>query len=193
MFLLKPWHRAICINAFAGAAMLVLAWFAWNDPAINFLRRDTGAEWIVFPAAVDVHAHWYASLDTTFRREFALTDRPSTAHLSIRAMRRAEVKINGTPVGILPNRNWKEIGNLDVAEQLHAGTNVIDVRVFNHNGPPALWLTLTTGQLSLSSDRSWEASCAGSAWRPAALAVETKTHVKMLRIARSRSDRVLKV
>jgi tetratricopeptide (TPR) repeat protein len=175
MFLLKPWHRAIWINAFAVAAILVLAWFAWNDPAINFLRRDRRAEWIVFPAAVDVHAHWYASLDTTFRREFALTDRPAAAHLSIRTMRRAEVKINGTPIGIPPNRNWKEIGNVDVAEQLHAGTNVIDVRVFNHNGPPALWLTLTTGQLSLSSDRSWEVSCAGSSWRHAALVVETKT------------------
>jgi tetratricopeptide (TPR) repeat protein len=175
MLVFKPWHRAIWIIAFTGAAMSVLVWFAWNDPAINFLTRDRRAEWIVFPAAVDVHAHWYASVDTTFRRELALTDRPSTAHLSIRAMRRAEVKINGTPIGIPPNRNWKEIGNVDVAEQLHAGTNMIDVRVFNHNGPPALWLTLTTGQLSLSSDRSWEVSCAGSAWRHAALAVETKT------------------
>jgi tetratricopeptide (TPR) repeat protein len=155
--------------------MSVLAWFAWNDPAINFLNRDRRAEWIVFPAAVDVHAHWYASLDTTFRREFALTDRPSTAHLSICAMRRTEVKINGSPLRIPPNRNWKEIGSVDVAGQLNAGTNMIDVRVSNHNGPPALWLTLTTGQLSLRSDRSWEVSCAGSSWRHAALAVETKS------------------
>ena len=53
MFVLKPWHRAILIVALLGVAMSVLAWIARNDPAINFLRRDRRAEWIVFPAAVD--------------------------------------------------------------------------------------------------------------------------------------------
>src|SRR6266545_5202643 len=155
MFVLKSWHRAICIAAFAGTAMSVLAWFAWQDPAINFLPRDTRAEWIVFPTAVDAHAHWFASLDATFRREFVLTDRPATAHLSICAMRRVEVRINGTLVRFPPNSNWKEITSIDVAEQLHAGTNVIEARVSNYNGPPALWLTLTTDQASLRSDKSW--------------------------------------
>ena len=129
--------------------MSFLAWIAWNDPAINFLGRDKRAEWIVFPAAVDAHAHWFASLDATFRREFDLKDRPPRALLSVRAMRRAEVKINGTPIHFRPNSNWKKIVSADVAEQLHAGTNVIEARVFNYNGPPALWLTFTTDQLSL--------------------------------------------
>src|SRR5205807_5560122 len=90
MFLLKPWHRAIGVAAFAGVAMSVLAWIAWNDPAINFLTRDKRAEWIVFPVAVDTHAHWFASLDAIFRREFILTDRPATARLGVRSMRRSE-------------------------------------------------------------------------------------------------------
>ncbi|HEU5247749.1 MAG TPA: glycosyltransferase family 39 protein [Candidatus Udaeobacter sp.] len=175
MFVLKPWHRVIWIAAFAGAAISVLAWLAWNDPAINFLKRDRRAEWIVFPAAVDAHAHWFATLDATFRREFTLADRPTTAHLGIRAMRRADVKINGIAVRFPPNRNWKQIATAEVSGQLQAGTNVIEVRVFNHNGPPALWLTLTTNQLSLSSDEIWEASFAGSSWRHAALAAAAKT------------------
>ncbi|HYY35039.1 MAG TPA: glycosyltransferase family 39 protein [Candidatus Binatia bacterium] len=174
MFVLKPWHRAIGVAAFAGVALSVLAWMAWNDPAINFLSRDKRADWIVFPAAVDAHAHWFASLDATFRRQFVLTDRPATARLSVRAMRRVDVKINGAPVSFPPDRNWKRIMTIDVAEQLHAGTNVIEARVFNHNGPPALWLILTTDQLKLRSDRSWEASFAGSSWRQAALAVAPK-------------------
>jgi len=161
--------------AFAGAAMVALAWLAWNDPAINFLRWDRRAEWIVFPAAVDTHAHWFASLDATFRREFVLNDRPSTARLSICAMRRAEVKINSAPVRFSPNRNWKKIVSVDVAEQLYAGTNVIEARVFNHDGSPALWLTLTTDQLSLRSDKRWETSFTGSPWRHAALADAAKT------------------
>src|SRR4029453_18261768 len=63
----------------------------------------------------------------------------------------------------------------DVAGQLHAGPNAIEARVFNHNGPPALWLTLTADQLSLRSNGSWEASFAGSSWRHAALAAVAKT------------------
>jgi tetratricopeptide (TPR) repeat protein len=175
MFLLKPWHRAIGVVAFAGVAMSVLAWIAWNDPAINFLSRDKRAEWIVFPAAVDAHAHWFASLDATFRREFVLTDRPATARLGVRSMRRAEVRINGGAVRFPSNRNWKEIVSVDVAGQLQGGSNVIEARVFNHNGPPALWLTLNTDQLSLRSDRTWEVSFAGSSWRHAALAAAAKT------------------
>jgi tetratricopeptide (TPR) repeat protein len=175
MLVFKPWHRATLIVAFAGVTMPILAWIAWHDSAINFLPRDRQAEWIVFPAAVSPRAHWFASLDATFRREFLLTDQPAIARLGVRAMRRAEVKINGVPVGSPSNRNWKEITNINVADKLHAGTNLIEARVFNHNGPPALWLTLTTDQLRLGSDESWEASFAGSPWRPAALASAAKT------------------
>src|SRR6266700_6953379 len=175
MFDQKPWHRAIWIAVFASIAVSALVWFAWQDPAINFLPRDSRAEWIVLPTAADPHAHWFANLDAKFRREFVLTNQPGTARLSVRAMRRAEVKINGTPVHFPPNSNWKKMVSADAAEQLHAGTNVIEARVFNHNGPPALWLTLTTDQLSLRTDQSWEASFAGSSWRHAALAAVAKT------------------
>src|SRR5262249_51927001 len=133
------------------------------------------AEWIVFPAAVDSRAHWFTSLDATFQREFVLTNQPGTARLSMRAMRRAEGKINGAPVNFLPNTNWKKILSADVAEQLHTGTNVVEARVFNHNGPPAFWLNLATDQLNLRTDQSWKVSYAGSSWRPAALATAPKS------------------
>jgi len=175
MFILKPWHRAIWIATFAGVAISALAWVAWNDPAINFLRRYRQAEWIVFPTAVDARAHWFASLDVTFRREFTLVGQPAKAHLSIRPMRRAEVKINGTPVRFPSNRNWKDIQTAEVAGQLRSGTNVMEVRVFNHNGPPALWLALSTDHITLSSDQRWEASFAGSSPRYAAFAAAAKT------------------
>src|SRR6266550_2799162 len=174
MSVFKPWHLVILMVALAGLAMSMLAWIAWHDPAINFLPRDRRAEWIVFPAAVDAHAHWFASLDTTFRREFVLMNQPPTARLILRGMRRVEVKINGSPLRFPLNRNWKEIASIDVAEQLHAGTNLVEARIFNHNGPPALWLGLTTDQLSLHSDQSWEASFVGSSWRYAALAAAAK-------------------
>src|SRR5947208_4600158 len=172
---LKPWHRGVFMVAFAGVTISILAWIARHDSAINFLSYDRRAEWIVFPAAIDARAHSSAGLDATFRREVVLMDQPATARLSVRAMRRAEVKINGVTVRPRSNRNWKEITSIDVAEHLHVGTNLIEARVFNHNGPPAFWLTLTIDQLRLRSDESWEASFAGSSWRYAALASAAKS------------------
>ena len=174
LFLHKAWHRAILLVVLAGLALSVLAWIARRDLTINFLPLDRGAEWIVFPAAPDGRAHWFTSLDATCRREFVLTNHPKTARLSVRAMRRAEVKINGTPIQFVPNTNWKTIRSSEVAEQLHAGANMIEVRVFNHYGPPALWLALATDQLNLRTDQSWEVSYAGSSWRPAALATAAR-------------------
>src|SRR5260370_30771104 len=120
----KPWHRAILLVVLVGLALSLLAWIAKYDPAINFLPGDRRAEWIVFPATPDSRAHWFTGLDAAFRREFVLTSQPGTARLNVRAMRRADVKINGTPVQFLPNTNWKKIRSADVAEQLHTGTNV---------------------------------------------------------------------
>src|SRR5205085_185299 len=51
----------------------------------------------------------------------------------------------------------------------------IAVRVFNHNGPPALWLSLNTGDATLRSDATWETSLADSTVRHATLASAPKT------------------
>src|SRR6266576_2169987 len=175
LFLHKAWHRGILIFAFIGAAMLILAWVARTDPAISFLPRDRGANWIVFPTAVDVRGHLGGRRIIKLKSEFVLSNRPVMARLSIRAMRRVELKINDALILLQPSRNWKENTSIDVSEQLHAGTNAIEARVFNHSGPPALWLNLTTDQLVLRSDVSWEASIAGSSWRHAVLAAAAKT------------------
>jgi Dolichyl-phosphate-mannose-protein mannosyltransferase len=175
MSALKPWHRATLIVVLAGLAVALLAWIARTDPAINYLPRHRDADWIVFPTPVDARAHWYASLDATFRREFILPYKPAAARLRLRALRRAEVKVNGVSIQLPQNRNWKNVSEVAIAEQLHEGTNIVEVRVFNHNGPPALWLVLSTDQLNVRTDENWEASLAGSSWRNAAFASAAKT------------------
>ena len=151
-------------------AIASLAWVCTRDPKINFLPRDGQAEWILFPRAMDSTAHPVANLDTVFRREFTLDDQPRAARLDFRAAKRAELNINGTPVEIAAARNWKDVASVDVVAFLRPGKNSIEAKVFNDNAPPALWLTLTADQFTLRSDGTWEASCTGSAWRPAALA-----------------------
>jgi tetratricopeptide (TPR) repeat protein len=174
MLALKPLHRAIIFIALATVVVLLLVWLARTDPAINYLPRYRDADWIVFPAAVDARAHWYASLDATFRREFILPHNPAAARLSLRAMRRAEVKVNGVSIQLPQNRNWKNVFSVFIAEQLREGANVVEVRVFNDDGPPALWLVLSTDQLNVRTDENWKASFAGSSWRNAALASAAK-------------------
>jgi tetratricopeptide (TPR) repeat protein len=174
MSAVKSWHPAILTVVLAGLAVALLAWIARTDPAINYLPRDRDADWIVFPTAVDSRAHWNASLDVTFRREFILPHTPAMARLRLRALRRVEVKVNGVSIQLPQKRNWKSVSEVAIAEQLREGANIIEVRVFNHNGPPALWLVLSTDQLKVRTDENWETSFAGSSWRNAALASAAK-------------------
>lgn len=170
MSALKSWHRAILIVLLGGLAVALLAWIARTDPAIGYLPHYRGAEWIVFPTPADSRAHWSASLDTTFRREFVLPHKPVSARLSLRSMRRAEVKVNRVPIQLQQNRNWKNVSDVAITEQLREGANIVEVRVFNQNGPPTLWAILNIDQMTVRTDQSWETSFAGSSWRNAALA-----------------------
>ena len=171
----KSWHRAILVVVLAGLAVALLAWIARTDSAINYLPRHRDADWIVFPTPVDARAHDSASLDATFRREFILPTKPAAARLRLRALRRAEIKVNGISIQFPQNRSWKDVSEVDIAEQLHEGANIVEVRVFNHNGPPALWLVLSSDQLNVRTNENWEASFAGSSWSDAALASAAKT------------------
>jgi len=174
MSALKPWHRAILIVLVGGVAVALLAWIARTDPGINYLPRHQGADWIVCPTPADSRAHWSASLDAKFRREFVLPQKPASARLSLRAMRRAEVKVNGASIQLPQNGNWKNVSEAAITEQLRQGANIVEVRVFNQNGPPALWAILSSDQLTVRTDQTWETSFAGSSWRNAALASTPK-------------------
>jgi tetratricopeptide (TPR) repeat protein len=165
--------RAVLISlaiAFGLTAVAGLMWLCQRDPRINFLPLDKRAEWIIFPSAVDVKARGVANLDALFRRDFTLQRSASTALLTVRAAKQLQLTINDRKIDFVANHNWKDASTVEVSRLLHEGPNRIEARVFNDNGPPALWLSLIGDQLLLHSDQNWIASFAGSAWRPAALA-----------------------
>jgi tetratricopeptide (TPR) repeat protein len=159
---------------FALAAIVGLACLCRGDASINFFPSDHRAEWILFPAAVEARARAVAELDTVFRCDFTAGLQTPKASLSLRAAKRAELLINDQNVALITPHNWKRISSADVSSLLHEGRNRIEVRVFNPNGPPAVWLSLTGDRLSLRSDQNWIASCAGSAWRQAILATSPR-------------------
>ena len=162
-------------------AVAALAWLCAYDPQIAFLPRSGRAEWILFPSAPDPASHPIAELDALFRREFILAGQTRKARLSVRAAKRVQLMINGNLVDLGSSHNWKDISDVDVAASLRAGTNTIEARVFNDNGPPALWLALRTDSFPLQSDASWETSFAGSAWRRAALATTRENRAAAIR------------
>jgi len=165
----KTFRTTIFLVAAAAIAFGWLAWKSVRDPKINFLPRDSRAEWIIFPAAVDARSHRVATMDSTFRRTFTLDSQPRAARLLVRAAKRLELKINGNALQVR-SRNWKQMSMLDVAGFLRSGENTIEARVFNDDAPPALWLALTADSSALPSDGKWESSLAGSSWRNCALA-----------------------
>jgi len=139
-FQLKASHRAVLAITLIGMMVASLMWQCVRDPKIAFLPGDGRAEWILFPSAADMGSHPIVDLDAVFRREFMLDGQPRVARLSVRAAKRVQLKINGKPVDMGTSRNWKDLSSMDVPASLHAGTNTIEARVFNDNGPPALWL-----------------------------------------------------
>jgi len=169
--------RAVLISlaaVFGVTAVAGLTWLCRRDPGINFLPPGKGAEWIFFPSAVEANARAVADLDTLFRRHFTLGRPTLRVFLSVRAAKRVQVRINDQKVDLLASHNWKDVSTAEVSGLLQDGPNTIEARVFNDNGPPALWLSLTGDQLSLRSDQNWIASFAGSAWRGAALATSPR-------------------
>jgi tetratricopeptide (TPR) repeat protein len=162
--------RTLLILLCVGVATAWMAWLCRRDPVTNFLPGDSRAQWIAFPAAFDSRSHRVANFDTVFKRRFVLEHAPDAANINVRAAKRLELRLNGVALELSPAPNWKQVTNVDVHRFVRAGENVVEARVFNDNAPPLLWLVLNAGDTTIRSSHEWEASCAGSAWRAAALA-----------------------
>src|SRR5205807_7857006 len=130
------------------------------------LSDNCRAEWSNQPSAIETLVHQIAYNVTKYLRTFTLDQQPRVAQLRISAAKRFQLKINGSSVDTGPLRNWKNVSTAKIAPLLRTGTNVVEVRVFNDSAPPALWLALTIDGATLQTDRTWEASVAGSSWRP---------------------------
>jgi tetratricopeptide (TPR) repeat protein len=104
-----------------------------------------------------------------FRHSFTLTALPAKATLTVCAFKGAAVAINGREVGDIlhPGRSWKSPSSAEVAGLLQPGTNEITAWVTNAVGPPALWLRLKSGVLSLGTSERWQVSLAGTGWQSA--------------------------
>ena len=162
---------ALCV----GAAICCVAAFWWlctRSAKIDYLPEYSGAQWIIYPHPPDAQAHFLGELSAEFRRSFSLNTVPARATISVRALHRFQISLNGQSVAPPANTssNWKTATELDVTRLLRAGTNELSVTAFNNKGPPALWLSLDSDSLHIGSDPEWNASLMDAVWRKAWLA-----------------------
>jgi len=93
----------------------------------------------------------------TFARDFRVGAVPDHALLRVHAVRRLELRLNGHPVP-LPDRrpsDWKRESRAEVSGLLRAGTNRLEARVANPEGPPLLRLRLESPGLELATGPDW--------------------------------------
>lgn len=156
-------------------ATLLLAVRLAGDPQAAFLRSRGDAEWIRLPTPPDPHHHPTRSRVTRFRTQLALGAPPSEALLEVLALRRFELRVNGTRMGGSDEGDtpWVHSRTFDVAPNLRAGSNVLRVDVGNAKGPPAVRVHATS--LGVHSGEGWEARESHAPgvhgeWAPVALA-----------------------
>ena len=127
-------------------------WMCARNESIAFLPARAGAEWIVFPRPAEATTRDAIPVTAEFRQSFTLDTTPANATLAVCAFKGAAVAINGRQVSNSPSasRNWKLPSSAEVAGLLQPGTNVLTAWVTNAIGPPALWLLLKSGGLSLA-------------------------------------------
>lgn len=169
MVCLKPTRGrliAVTIVLIGGGFFAWLWYLAALKRDIYFLQHRPPAEWILYAKPPSGSAHPSAELSTVFRRTVVLNGSTGSALLSVRAMKRWSLSLNGAELepATTPAANWKTATTINVAGKLHPGTNELAVTVFNSNGPPALWLVLETNEGTVASGPDWEASLLGASW-----------------------------
>ena len=131
---------------------------------IHYLPEEKPGEWIIHPISLDLGGHPTIEEKAVFRRSFSLPGLPAAAPLRISACEHFLLRINDRDIDPQgpPGGNWKRSAQTDVLAYLKPGENRISVTVFNANGPPALWLSLTAGDRSLATDDQWQVSPDGA-------------------------------
>jgi tetratricopeptide (TPR) repeat protein len=174
---IRKWQRpltALLLVSAAGGMFVWLLWLAEKRPDVRYLAQPSAGEWIVYPVPPQPRAQWVIERRAVFSRSFSLSASPGSALLQVRANTGCELSVNGAPIELPKNGrvNWKESHERDIGAYLHPGPNELTVTVTNADGPPALWLTITSPGWSLTTDGEWIASLDGAVKRAAVPARE---------------------
>ena len=153
----KTWLVASASAALV-AASAILAWLALGKNDIAFLVDDARAGWIVFPTPSDANARVGESPACVFRRAFRAEYQPESVTLRFRALRAAEVRLNGQLIDTPSDAgSWKQARTVAIEKQIRVGENTIEFRVHNPSGPPALCASIAFPKAVIGTDTEWTA------------------------------------
>ncbi|MBM4271316.1 MAG: phospholipid carrier-dependent glycosyltransferase [Deltaproteobacteria bacterium] len=169
---------------------IVVVWKVVSDPNIPFLYSEQGAKWIRFREPTSLKARSPQTRVTTFRTRFMVDTVPGHTVLNFRAMKLAEVRVDGRLLytsGPSYAHEWKHVYHTNLSPGLSPGAHELSISVQNTNGHPAL--LAYSIPLRLYTGEEWEASVDGETWS-AALPVDER---EPLSLARSfqRADKAL--
>lgn len=165
---LPPRLVAAAILALAIAWAGYLAWLVRVDPRVVFLAPDPCAVWLVRNEPVLLGAR-HAGFYMTHFRTWVDAGPPRDAVLSLRALRIAEVSLDGRSVFATARdvNIWKQRHRVPL--RLGQGRHELVITVVNENGPPAL--LACAPEIGLATGRGWEArSSRETTWMPALVA-----------------------
>jgi tetratricopeptide (TPR) repeat protein len=183
-----PLHLRLWILGGVPALCILAVFFLWwscrQNNRIPFLPAHPGAQWIVYPKPAVGARQPAQPLTAVFQKTFELTQHSSAkTELTICAFEKFGININGRVLPVQDSAGeWKSLKTVNAEPFLQPGTNLLTVSVTNESGPPALWLSIHGGALSLTTDESWQVSLAGSDWqqaRPATLAPTERAGTKL--------------
>ncbi len=141
---------------------------ALTDRDIAFLFSEQGAEWIRFREPTILKARGDQSLVTFFRINFESIGPLNDAVLHFRAMKVAEIRIDGQIIYRADQsitHEWKKRRQIDLPSVLMPGVHELYFEVRNHNGHPALLAYCEP--LNLYTGEQWESSTDGKSWQKA--------------------------
>jgi uncharacterized membrane protein (GlpM family) len=180
----RPIVAAVAILALVGVILHLM-----SDSRISLLVDSGGAKWIRFPAEFQLPIRAAETSKTSFRCRFEVREIPDSAVLTLKAMKEADLMIDGRLVFRSPGgpERWRESHDIDLRPWLSKGGRELRIDVVHRNGHPAL--LAHCGSLGIFSGSSWEASGDGREWLPALPA----DRISFLPVSRSlpRSDLAL--
>ncbi|HSA78467.1 MAG TPA: hypothetical protein VLG72_06380 [Nitrospirota bacterium] len=136
-----------------------------------FLRAEGGAQWIKLTEPVSLRS-WTGKFTVAYRKQFILEKAVPDAVLTVRALRTAEIYLDGQTVSAFDKQDDWHSPRSVVVKGLLPGPHEIGIAVSNENGPSLL--LAYCGALGIFTGPGWESSVDGVNWLPATLAEEKK-------------------
>jgi len=154
---------ALALLALVGIRVLQLS----GDPDVAFLASEAGSEWIQLDAEFTLQGHPSRNEVVFLRRRFEIETTIEEAWLTLRAMKRAVIVLDGKLLPQAPNEpdSWKRPRRIRVPSPLEPGSHELLLWVSNGSGPAAG--LAYSDEIDLRTGPDWEASVNGKIWTPA--------------------------